>query len=145
MLATETCPICGTDRTGSFRFCRSCGLDFDADAPNAESAPLGIVGSEPATDAAPAAAATSVSTTTEEPGPAQAATAPPASDAIVIQKRHLRLAAGIVIGGLIGSMIGGALIVPRFDESLAAVGAAAGVLTIVAGALIGMRVAARQA
>lgn len=23
------CPKCGTQRTGSFRFCRSCGYDFD--------------------------------------------------------------------------------------------------------------------
>ena len=26
----EFCPTCGTGRTGAFRFCRSCGLDFDA-------------------------------------------------------------------------------------------------------------------
>jgi hypothetical protein len=26
----ELCPKCGTPRVGSFRFCRSCGLDFDA-------------------------------------------------------------------------------------------------------------------
>jgi hypothetical protein len=25
----STCPVCGTARTGSFRFCRSCGFDFD--------------------------------------------------------------------------------------------------------------------
>jgi hypothetical protein len=30
------CPRCGTQRTGSFRFCRSCGLDFDT-ATGAES------------------------------------------------------------------------------------------------------------
>ena len=23
------CPMCGTKRTGAFRFCRSCRLDFD--------------------------------------------------------------------------------------------------------------------
>lgn len=28
-MATEFCPRCGYARTGSFRFCRSCGLDFD--------------------------------------------------------------------------------------------------------------------
>jgi hypothetical protein len=26
----EFCPKCGTPRTGTFRFCRTCGLDFDA-------------------------------------------------------------------------------------------------------------------
>jgi hypothetical protein len=165
MLATETCPICGTGRTGSFRFCRSCGLDFDADVPkaepNEESAPTAMLGSEPVTDTSPETAAGSATTATEAPSPtapeapsptapeapsptAPAAT-PSANDVIVIKKRHLRLGAGVVIGGLIGSMIAGALVVPLFDESLAAVGAAAGVLTIVAGALIGMRVAARKA
>ena len=149
MLATETCPICGTGRTGSFRFCRSCGLDFDADAPNPEpneeSAPTAILGSEPVTDTAPETTTGSTATATDAPDPAASAATPSPSDVIVIKKRHLRLGAGAVIGGLIGSMIAGALIVPRFDESLAAVGAAAGVLTIVAGALIGMRVAARRA
>lgn len=30
MVATGLCPNCGIPRVGSFRFCRSCGLDFDA-------------------------------------------------------------------------------------------------------------------
>jgi peptidoglycan/LPS O-acetylase OafA/YrhL len=30
LVATEFCPQCGNRRTGSFRFCRSCGFDFDA-------------------------------------------------------------------------------------------------------------------
>jgi hypothetical protein len=40
-MATEFCPNCGTARSGSFRFCRSCGLDFDAAVapPSAASAP----------------------------------------------------------------------------------------------------------
>ena len=29
-MSAEFCPQCGSQRTGSFRFCRSCGLDFDA-------------------------------------------------------------------------------------------------------------------
>lgn len=29
-MASDLCPTCGTPRVGSFRFCRSCGLDFDA-------------------------------------------------------------------------------------------------------------------
>ena len=32
-MASSFCPSCGTPRTGNFRFCRKCGLDFDALAP----------------------------------------------------------------------------------------------------------------
>lgn len=37
-MATEFCPQCGNRRTGAFRFCRSCGFDFDA-APTAPATP----------------------------------------------------------------------------------------------------------
>ena len=38
-MAKEFCPQCGSARTGSFRFCRSCGFDYDeADAQVAQSA-----------------------------------------------------------------------------------------------------------
>jgi micrococcal nuclease len=40
----ESCPQCGTARVGALRFCRSCGLDFDA---------LGPIGGAPTTDASP--------------------------------------------------------------------------------------------
>ena len=38
---TTFCPRCGTKRSGAFRFCRSCGLDFETDLPasSAEPAP----------------------------------------------------------------------------------------------------------
>ena len=38
-MASSFCPRCGTQRTGALRFCRSCGLDFDADASPAAPAP----------------------------------------------------------------------------------------------------------
>ena len=40
-VATGVCPNCGTPRVGSFRFCRSCGLDFDAtiEAPSGQESP----------------------------------------------------------------------------------------------------------
>jgi hypothetical protein len=34
-MAREFCPQCGGARTGSFRFCRSCGFDFDEAVPTA--------------------------------------------------------------------------------------------------------------
>jgi hypothetical protein len=33
------CPSCGIRRLGGFRFCRSCGFDFDVSAPQAPGAP----------------------------------------------------------------------------------------------------------
>jgi hypothetical protein len=49
----DFCPRCGTPRVGSFRFCRSCGLDFDAVAEPASvtTAPI----TEPVTPAVVAA------------------------------------------------------------------------------------------
>lgn len=56
-MATEFCPRCGTARTGSFRFCRSCGFDFDA-----------------AGDPAPATPSTHPPVVTPAPDPANMAT-----------------------------------------------------------------------
>src|SRR6266850_8376645 len=33
-VAREECPKCGTLRVGSFRFCRSCGMDFEPSRPS---------------------------------------------------------------------------------------------------------------
>jgi hypothetical protein len=41
-MATEFCPRCGNRRTGSFRFCRSCGFDFD-DSVATSSSPASVV------------------------------------------------------------------------------------------------------
>lgn len=42
-MASGLCPTCGTPRVGSFRFCRSCGLDFDAtvEATSSQGSPQG--------------------------------------------------------------------------------------------------------
>jgi len=38
-MAGEFCPRCGTARAGAFRFCRSCGFDFEHDVPPPAAAP----------------------------------------------------------------------------------------------------------
>jgi hypothetical protein len=157
MLATETCPICGSARTGSFRFCRSCGLDYDPAEGNAVEtgsamaapAPPSILGDEPDAvtdgDALPgsfaASSATAAAATIDTPERAS----PPASDVIVIQKRHVRMAVGALAGGFIGAMISGALVVPFLGEALVTLGAVAAVATIAVGAFLGARVASRTA
>jgi hypothetical protein len=47
-MVIEFCPRCGTRRTGSFRFCRTCGLDYDAFANGLrdEPAAVGLIVSE---------------------------------------------------------------------------------------------------
>jgi hypothetical protein len=57
----EYCPSCRTERTGSFRFCRSCGFDFDTSTPGAAGATMAhaVATSTPA-DGAPTSEATSL-------------------------------------------------------------------------------------
>ncbi len=127
-MATALCPNCGTARTGSFRFCRSCGLDFDADTLGASTATPGVLGSLP--DPTPVAPT----------GGANAGKAsPPAGDVIVIQKRHLRLWAGLLIGGLIGVMLAGAVVVPLFGEPGVLFGSIAAIVVVVVSAWLGLR------
>lgn len=45
MAQSTFCPRCGTPRAGSFRYCRSCGLDYE----NPTDAPVAPLASEPAT------------------------------------------------------------------------------------------------
>ena len=80
-MAQEFCPRCGMARTGSFRFCRSCQFDFEANPPVVQAAIT------PPPSAAPAP--------TSPPGPAAWAT--PATGAA-----GLNLAAvAVIIGGAI--------------------------------------------
>jgi hypothetical protein len=144
MLATETCPTCGTARTGSFRFCRSCGLDYDPTGPIAAPAPPPILSSVPDV-AAEAEADAPIGTVAAAPsaGPTAGVASDPqaATDVVVIKKQHLRLLLGAVVGGLVGSMIAGAVVVPVLGESLVVLGAVATVGIVVAGAWLGMRMA----
>jgi hypothetical protein len=66
-LADAFCPRCGTPRTGSFRFCRSCGLDLDALAVAGAATPAAPTGLAAAPQRAP------------PPGPLPAASAVPAA------------------------------------------------------------------
>ncbi len=120
---------------GSFRYCRSCGLDYDApvaDAPDPSPAVLA-----PMPEAMPAVLH-SASSDDVQPQPA--------GDVIVIQIRHLKLFAGVIAGGLIGMMLAGAVIVPFFGEEGVLLGSLAGIVTVVVSAWLGMRfVRAREA
>jgi len=56
LTAREVCPQCGNARTGSFRFCRSCGFDYDR-APRVPAAPAAAAPGTPARVAPSASAA----------------------------------------------------------------------------------------
>jgi hypothetical protein len=57
----------------------------------------------------------------------------------VIKVRDLKLAAGALVGGLIGAMITGAFIVPGLGTDRLVVAIVLGILTIVALAALGAR------
>ena len=126
-MATVLCPTCGSARTGSFRFCRTCGLDFDSNEQGLTAPAPAVLGTLPEEPPAVATGATSRTTP------------PPTSDVIVIQKRHLRLWAGLLIGGLIGAMLAGAIVVPFFGEAGVLLGSVAGIVVVVVSAWLGLR------
>ena len=66
-------------------------------------------------------------------------------DVIVIQKRHLRLWAGVLVGAIIGMLLAGALVVPFFGDEGVLLGSLAGIATVVLSAWLGMRVARARA
>ena len=129
VMATALCPNCGTARTGSFRFCRSCGLDFDAAAPSTP-------GSVPAVLApAPEVASVGPPAADLDGGQRQ-----PSSDVIVIQVRLLKLWAGAIVGGLVGVMLAGAVVVPFFGDARLVLGLVVGIGLVIVSAWLGLRV-----
>ena len=170
-MAIVLCPECGTARTGSFRFCRSCSFDFDSPGASALSAatPVGGVLASAGEGAGAASVAAPIETSSllpddepawttvpapapgpgpvADPGPVAAPdpVSPPTSDVVVVKKRTLRRLAGLLGGGLVGAMLAGAVVIPFLGEALVQVGALAGVATIVASAFIGLRIADRPA
>ena len=90
---TTSCPQCGTRRVGAFRFCRSCGFDFDVvPATHAPVPPMvGQPASEP--DATP---------TPERRDPTRSAAR---------SSRRGPVNAVLVIGGAIGGAVGVSMLV----------------------------------
>ncbi len=125
-MATVLCPSCGAARTGSFRFCRTCGLDFDASEHGVTAPTPAVLGSLPDAAVAPT-------------GSSSRATSQSGSDVIVIQKRHLKLLAAVVISALIGVMLAGSVVVPLFGESGVLFGSLAGIATVIVCVWLGLR------
>ena len=125
---------------GSFRYCRSCGLDYDAAEPKAPTPAPEILAPEP--EVAPAAPA--IPAPVPESAPAVLPVAndvqlQPAGDVIVIQVQQLKLWAGVIVGGIIGMMLAGAIVVPFFGEGGVLLGSMAGIVVVVVSAWLGMR------
>jgi hypothetical protein len=106
-VAEAFCPRCGTARIGSFRFCRSCGFDFDADPTSQASA--GMPMASPAA-APPAAQPVPATPTAASPSPASATTKP---------GPDLRI--GIALIAVIAVVIGGLLLLSRGSGGAASV------------------------
>ena len=128
-MATALCPNCGTARTGSFRFCRSCGLDFDAAAPSAPASVPAVLA--PASDVP----SVEVPATEHDGGQGQ-----PGGDVLVIQVRLLKLWAGALVGGLVGVMLAGAVVVPFFGDARLLLGLVVGIGLVIVSAWLGLRV-----
>ena len=58
----------------------------------------------------------------------------------MIQVRHLKLAAWVIAGVLVGAMLAGALVVPFFGAQGVVLGSIAGIATILVSAFIGLRI-----
>ena len=129
-MATTLCPTCGTARTGSFRYCRSCGFDFDAATATASTPAPAVATPTPAPEAAPGGAPTAAPKGTQPQ---------PAGDVIVLQVRQLKLLAWVIAGGLIGAMLAGAIVVPFFGSQGVVLGSIAGIATIIVSAFVGLR------
>lgn len=82
-MARESCPNCGTKRTGAFRFCRSCGFDFEASAaasPPPVAAPPSPVPSQPTSTPTATTSVGDAAAGTQGPDPTTS-TAPPTGTA----------------------------------------------------------------
>ena len=130
-MSTGSCPVCGTARVGSFRYCRSCGLDYDSGVPNVPT-PAPVI-QDPVPEQAP------VGLPITNDAPQNEVQQQPAGDVIVIQIRQLKLIAGAIAGGLIGSVLAGAIVVPWFGEEGVLLGSVAAIVMIVVSAWLGMR------
>ena len=102
-MAVEFCPRCGTQRTGAFRYCRSCQFDFDAGP--ALGGPL-----PPPSPSVPPASAPS------DPAPSLTITSTKADVAsAMLDLERLRLVLipfrliGVALGGILWWITGGAL------------------------------------
>ena len=135
-MTSDWCPNCGTARTGSFRFCRSCGFDYDPAQAVAPTAAPTVLGEVSGPGPGPEAEAVPTPTAAEAATPAR-----PASDVVVIPKRHLRRLAGLVIGGLVGAMLAGAVVVPFLGDGLIVLGTVATIVMVVGLAWLGLRIA----
>ena len=131
-MATTLCPNCGTARMGSFRYCRTCGLDYDSPTSSTAKAPPAILSSLPDEP------------TSEVTAPLVAGGGPPpaaAGDVIVIRIAHLKMVLGLLVGGLIGAMLAGAVVVPFLGHDRLLLGSLAAIATTVVAAGLGLRFA----
>jgi len=130
---------------GSFRFCRSCGFDYEpevSDASNPAPAVLAPV-PQPVPDPEPSAGG---GFSLPAPAPAPVATVsggPAAATAgvIAVPVEPLKRLAGALIGALIGAMLAGAVVVPFLGDTRIYLAFVAAIVTISVAALLGMRAA----
>ena len=150
---TTACPSCGTPRMGSFRFCRSCGFDYEPMAsnasPSADPTPAVLTSApETAADVPPISGASFRLPASEAAAPVSGESggpAPSAGDVIAVPVEPLKRAAGAIIGGLIGAMLAGAVIVPFLGDGRIFLAVVATIVTISVAALLGVRVVVAMA
>ena len=123
-MATEFCPGCRTARTGSFRYCRSCGFDFDATS----GFPPATSSTDPPVHAPTAAPA---STFREPYAGAPLATAPadaPATDRQSSTRTGPSAGVAIILlAGLAAAVIGGVALSGALNARSAAISATANI------------------
>ena len=63
----------------------------------------------------------------------------------MLQVEQVRRWAGLIIGGLIGIMLAGAAVMPFFGDDRFLIGLAAGIVTVVVSAWLGLRIVVLRA